>query len=43
MLPLQDIEIGGGCLAQIATTYAAQLWILIHNFPVASYKLTGKL
>ncbi|XP_024381875.1 structural maintenance of chromosomes flexible hinge domain-containing protein GMI1 isoform X4 [Physcomitrium patens] len=39
-LELKDIEIGGGCLAQIATTYAAQLWILIHNFPVASYILT---
>ena len=30
-------------MAKIATTYAAHLWILIHNFPVASYRLTGKI
>lgn len=40
---LQGIEIVRGSLAQIATTYAAHLWILIHNFPVASYRLIGEI
>jgi len=41
-LYLQGIEIVGGSLAEIATTYAAHLWIFIHNFPVASYQLSGE-
>ncbi|KAG0621736.1 hypothetical protein M758_3G044500 [Ceratodon purpureus] len=39
-LELKGIEVLGGSLTKIAPTYAAHLWILIHNFPVASYRLT---
>lgn len=39
-LELKGIEVVRGSLAEIAMNYAAHLWILIHNFPVASYRLT---